>query len=216
MPDIEIVCQKCEKSFRVSEFISAETIACPNCDADVPLRRSSGEREHSKTKRKLVLREINDPTTEERLLQTAEEWTFSERVEAAKREAPKTKMTHHIASWAIFILLGGLMGGLKYGNIVETDLSAFWKYSPGIVIAFNLIVVLKAFKEDIFQGVLCLLVPFYWIYYLFSIADDFYLRAVCAGFLVGVAEDSFYFFSDLWMFVYTHVTDWILAGGGEV
>ncbi len=216
MPDIDIACPKCEKHFRVSEFITAESITCPNCNIPVPLRAPGEKPEPTKPKKKLVLKEIEDPTPEELGEPPAEEWTFSEQMEATRREAPKEKMTHHIASWAIFLVLGGLMGALKYGSIVEADLSTFWKYSPYIVIAFNLIVVIKALKEDIFQGLLCLLVPFYWVYYLFSVSDDFYMRAVCAGLLVGIAEDSFYFFNDVWMFVYTRVTDWILAGGGEV
>jgi hypothetical protein len=216
MPDIDIACPECKKHFRVSEFITSETITCPNCDAQVPLAAPGEKREPSKPKKKLVLKEIVDLTPEERGEPPAEEWTFSEQMESSKRETPKPKLTHHIASWSIFLVLGGLMGGLKYGNIVETDLSTFWKFSPYIVIAFNVLVVIKALKDDIFQGLLCLLVPFYWIYYLFSVSDDFYMRSVCAGLLVGVAEDSFYFFNDLWMHVYTQVTEWILAGGGEV
>ena len=216
MPDIDIACPQCEKHFRVSEFIATETITCPNCDATVPLSKPGEKREPSKPKKKLVLKEIKDVTPEELGEPPPEEWTFSERVEASKREAPKAKMTHHIASWAIFLVLGGIMGALRYGNVVETDLSTVWRFSPYVVIAFNLIVVLKAFKEDMFHGLLCLLVPFYWVYYLFTVTDDFYMRAVCAGFLVGIAEDSAHFFSDIWITVYSHIMDWILAGGGEL
>ena len=46
-------------------------------------------------------------------------------------------------------------------------------------------IILRAFKDTIFQGLLCL-IPLYPFYYIILVCDDFYLRAVVAGTMVGV------------------------------
>jgi hypothetical protein len=70
-----------------------------------------------------------------------------------------------------------------------------------------------AFSDTVFQGILCLLVPFYSYYYLFFISDAFMVRAVAGGLLVGIAQDSMFVFQREAIRIITTVNDWIAAGG---
>jgi len=123
-------------------------------------------------------------------------------------------MYRPVLSWIVFVLIGGAMGYLRYGNYLPPDqLALFAKYGPWIVIAIHVIVTLMAFSDTVFQGILCLLIPFYSFYYLFFVSDAFMIRAVAAGLLVGIAQDSILVFQREANRIITAVNQWISAGG---
>jgi len=124
-------------------------------------------------------------------------------------------MYRPILSWIVFVLLGGAMGYLRYGHGLPPEyVDLFATYGPWIVIAIHVGVVLMAFSDSVFQGILCLLIPFYSLYYLFLVSDAFMIRAVAAGLLVGIAQDSMLVFQRESSRIIEWVNAWI-AGGGE-
>jgi hypothetical protein len=106
------------------------------------------------------------------------------------------------------------MGFLRYGGFLPAEyLSWFPTYGPYAILVVHVILVLMAFKDGIFQGILCLLIPMYSFYYLFIVTDQFYFRAVVAGLLVGVGVDSAVFFQAKFLDVAEEVRGWIASGG---
>ncbi len=103
----------------------------------------------------------------------------------------KSKSFHHTGSWILFILLGGAAGFLRYSNILDSNiLSYIQTYGPYLIIAFHILVTIKAFTDSLFHGILCIFIPLYSAYYLFLVSDAFYMRAVVGGLLVGSAQDT--------------------------
>ena len=83
------------------------------------------------------------------------------------------------------------MGYLRYGGGLPPEyLALAAEYSWIVFMAFHIIVVLKAMTDGMMQGILCLLVPGYSLFYIFAVSDDFYLRAVFGGLLIGIGQDS--------------------------
>ena len=107
-----------------------------------------------------------------------------------------------------------VQGALRYTEVFSSELiPRILAFGPYAVIAFHILITLKAFKDSIFHGILCLLVPLYSFYYLFLVSDDFYLRAVTGGILVGVAQDSAVYFNEIAQRVIADVSGWIASGG---
>ena len=90
------------------------------------------------------------------------------------------------------------------------------RYGPYALLVLHVTLVLMAFQDAMFQGILCLLVPLYSFYWLFMVTDLFMMRAVTAGILVGVGMDSVAFYQDLLNDTYRVVSKWIRSGGGDV
>jgi hypothetical protein len=123
-------------------------------------------------------------------------------------------MRHCIGSWVLFIVLGTAMGFLRYGGILPPQhFQMLTEYGPYVVLFVHAVVVLIAFKDGIFQGILCLLIPMYSFYYLFMVTDQFYFRAIVAGLLVGIGIDSAVFFQGKFLQLAEEVRRWIASGG---
>ena len=117
-------------------------------------------------------------------------------------------------AWLLFIVIGAIAGTLRYSGLIPTSiLQQAVLYEALTVLVFHIFIVLKAFQDSVFQGVLCVLLPPYSIYYLFSAADDFYLRAVVAGLLIGLGQDSGILFHEWSMSAVVTVNEWIASGG---
>ena len=103
---------------------------------------------------------------------------------------------------------------LRYGNILSNDILYLLKeYGPYSVIAIHAYIILLAMKDSLLQGTLCLFVPFYSLFYVFSVADNFYARAVIGAILVGVGLDSSAFYQYHLTRGITVVRLWIESGG---
>lgn len=100
------------------------------------------------------------------------------------------------AAWALFLLLGGLMAGIRYWGLLDLQYE-FRTYGPFVILALYLAIVALAFKEDLFAGVLCVLIPGYGLYYLLNQAGRPFFTAVFFGLLAGLGEDSFLALSDI-------------------
>ncbi len=79
---------------------------------------------------------------------------------------------------------------LRYGGGLKgADLESFRNYGTWIILGAYVLLVILAFKDTVFQGILALLLPGYPIYWLFLVSDLFMLRAILAGMMVGFGAD---------------------------
>ena len=123
-------------------------------------------------------------------------------------------MSHALLSWLTFLCIGGIMGFVRYSGIADPTYTAMLQvYGPYVVVIFHIVIVLAAFQDSAFQGILCLVIPLYSLYYLFVISDEFYLRAILAGILVGVGQDTAIFFQREGGDIIASVGGWIRSGG---
>jgi hypothetical protein len=222
MADIEIKCPVCERTVTISEFVDGDSLYCNSCGEKLRMPSSVP---HAGRKKPTVNRPVitgqttsivPEPEPEEGGDTTA--WRFHRHTQKKREAEQKSKKLHigpAVISWLIFALLAALTFSLKYRNILpEQYHKDFAFYAPFVVLAFYVLIVLKAFKDSVFHGVLCLLLPPYSLYYIFLVSDDFYMRAVFAGLLVGLGQDTFLLLKVVALEAYDIISKFI--GGGAL
>ncbi len=223
MADVEVKCEECGSPITLSEYAAMDTISCRACGAPLRARPSSptdSVRERLKLKQQQQAEEaesdrprIKGPTGE----QPDEEstWRFDRYIQQS-RENIKTdaKQTGVIWSWVCFLLLALLMASIRFLNILPSDYTELLKtYGPYAALGMHVVIVLMAFKDTVFQGILCLLIPGYSVFYLFFVSDNFWTRALFGGLLVGIGLDSALFYKEVAADIYRTVSNYIASGG---
>lgn len=123
----------------------------------------------------------------------------------------------NIGAWLVFLAVGAAMWFARYGSYLRPEQVGMIKtYGPYVVILLHIIIILTAFQDTVFQGILCIIIPFYSFYYLFLVSDAFYLRALGAGLLIGIGVDSALFFQTVANQAIDKANAWIASGGGGV
>jgi hypothetical protein len=222
MADIHLSCSQCAFMMTVSEYADRSLLRCEKCGAEMvgagsapptPARRLKLKprpaRPAPPPERKGARFEASDPD-----LLFDKERDIA-RIRERHRHARQKLSQNHVVAWITFLVLGAVMGFLRYGPPVGPPQIREYLQSYGVILvfAFHLAIVLKAFSDSILQGVLCLFVPGYALYYLFIVSDDFLLRAVFAGLLVGIGQDSALFLQREGTAVVRGVSAWIRSGG---
>ncbi|HAL92416.1 MAG TPA: hypothetical protein DCM68_05260, partial [Verrucomicrobia bacterium] len=118
---------------------------------------------------------------------------------------------NHMA-WALFIVLGGAMAAIKYGGWVDYQYEIA-TYGPWVILGLHLVVAILAFMEELFAGVLCLIIPGYSLYYLLARSGRPFLCALVCGLLVGLGEDTFLIARKLGTQYYDQISGWISDSG---
>jgi len=235
--DIEITCPNCATVTTISEFVDDAKLQCRSCGAH--LEKPGALAQAAKCEGTPV---SPPPPTQSglRLAKRQREYTAPPTDEGdnalkAIVEAPATqgqtvplelrpeikddtrRINHAAIAAALFVVLGGAMGYLRYGNILPEDILALTvEYSWIAFVAFHAMIVLKAMTDNIMQGILCLLVPGYSLFYIFTISDDFYLRAALAGLLVGIGQDTSIKLTAYASTITQIVNGFIAEGGGSI
>ena len=120
-------------------------------------------------------------------------------------------------SWVVFVLVAVVMYFLRYGHLLSNEHHRMLvDYGPYSLLVLHLTLLIMAFQDSIYQGILALLVPLYSFYWLFIISDAFLLRAIVAGLLVGIGIDSLAFYQVWFNEIVRVVKIWIESGGGDV
>lgn len=214
MADIEITCPKCSHVTTVSEFIAPDSLVCHSCGEKLQKPETASPKPKPALQR-LRIQEPEPAVTEEKKAdQAPKEWRFYKHTRKEKKPKRRFRLSHHAAGWIIFVVLAGTMGFMRYGGGLSADhIKLIKQFGPAVVIAIHALIVLKAFKDSVFQGILCLLIPLYSFYYLFLVSDDFYLRAIIGGVLIGIGQDSFDVLKDNIIAGFRAVDAWIQSGG---
>ncbi len=236
MADIDILCAGCGKTSTLSEFADISLIKCQYCggalnssskvvEAATPVAISNpaisaARAENIDTsvqaktdeKKKLSLKKYTEDTDDSSITAQNQKPSQWNQISEAKTEVANRQekhFNHSLASSLIFVVLAGLCGGMRYGGFMPDIIGLIKIYGPWIVIIMHVTIVLKAFKDNMFTGVMCTIIPGYSFYYLFFAGDDFYTRAVFGGILVGIGYDSGLIMNDWAQEGIAYITDLI-------
>jgi len=206
MADIQVECPGCGKPVTVSEFVDLNQLTCRSCGA--PFRGATGEEipevAESETQESPVV--SHPPPPEDTVPNTV--------IARVQRGRPtRFRMTHSMMSWILLAVLGLIALYIRFGGWLNTDHIAWIEsYGPIILLAIHVYVVFKAFRDSVFQGVLCLLVPFYSIYYALVLCYDYTARALIVGALLGLGWDSIRVMLDQAETILPAINDWLTSG----
>jgi hypothetical protein len=213
MADIRLKCANCAKEVAVSEFAKTDGLRC-TCGGK--LQRSAGAQAAvAKPKHGgLSFKSEEQVASENVAVQDPEEWRFVKQMKKDESAQRQPRNTHLIISWLVFLALGGILGYVRYvpNSVPPTYLQMLKDYGIAVFAVLYVTIMLRAFKDNVFQGLLCL-IPLYPFYYIILICDDFYLRAVVAGAMVGVGWDSLLLINTEAQIWINWIQGWIAHGG---
>jgi hypothetical protein len=179
-------------------------VSCKSCGIKLEIPKQKDE---VKTIDKLRLKKKNIPE------EGSEEAEVDPYFKPPKPIKPKKDFTigQHIIAWALFLGLGTLMFFMRYRGFLLNDSqrTIMITYAPLVALSFHILIVLKAFSDNVLHGVLALFVPGYSFIYLLFISDDFYARAAFAGLMVGMGGDAWLYIKDYVINIYDTITAWL-------
>jgi predicted RNA-binding Zn-ribbon protein involved in translation (DUF1610 family) len=192
MADIDITCPSCGNEISVSEYVDPVNLKCPNCESPLTLQ---SERKSEKNAPSVVKGpRIPPPVPQDEVDHAAvheggDEESLADTVMNARqhmlsrRKKPKGRIMHTLGAIGLAVVIAGILYCAKYLLSLPADTQKLVDQG-GVIFIFALwaAIAMLAFKDDVFQGMLCTLIPGYWIYYLFFQSDSFYVRGLAAGF----------------------------------
>lgn len=215
MADVSLHCLSCSKTLTVSQFADHTKLSCPDCGSNMSL--AAPVESHELQRPDLQIRHNRPPAA----MSKSDEPTQADLMQKVfmpgrgivRKRRMSGSIKQVIAAWLLFLALGTAMFFLRYRDIVPDPIPAYVKeYGPYLIGLLHITIIIYAFRDHVLQGILCMLVPFYTLYYL-MVADMMFLRAVTLGLLVGLGQDTFELVSGYWMEFFRTVDAWIREGG---
>lgn len=191
MADVIAKCSVCGHEVAVSEFVDRDLLKCGACGGQlvVPHGPTSATTREAPTvirRREEMLRKAQEEKAQR---QEKPQVKRAKRKARAKQKRQSTivklgglKLNETALSWIMFIVLVIPLCYFSYFDVLEKNLlDQYRMWGMIIMFVFYAVVVVEAMKEDMFEGLLCLFVPGYGLYYLYVKSDSFYLRAIVAA-----------------------------------
>lgn len=198
MADVLIACKHCGAECKVSEFAATDEIACPKCNAKIerPAKNDGPPKSRLSLKKGGSDSRLIDQSEDELAQQavTREQEALApqalDRVHAIREKVSAPKA---ILQWAVFLVVGGIMFWLLYNKGANSSFQEYYEMlrAVGWGIA-SIVLIIVAFQDSTLQGIFCLLLWPYAIYYVFSRADSYLLRGLVMGLLVGICAEVYY------------------------
>jgi hypothetical protein len=233
MSDIVLTCPACRKTRTISEFSDQTAQTCRHCGAAIApttQQATAHAAENARPGLKVARRRTQSNAGTPSSAGAPAVTPLPAPVEADEGPAPasgkiagpalrkeRRLVSHAWIAMALFLVIGGAMWRLRYHNLLPPKYLAYSaEYAWIVVIGMHAAIVLRAMTESFFQGILCLLVPGYSLYYLFAVTDAFYTRAIVAGLLIGIGQDAALRINEHATRITSVVQTWIAHGGGEI
>jgi hypothetical protein len=175
-----------------------EGVEAPGTPSSLSLKDEKKARKREKTRRK------KEKKTEKKQKQTEASASKppaspeQERIKSAMDEAHKTtekvRSPKAVLGWLMFLLVGGILVGLlHYGSEGHPEFLQYYRWARVASWAIvGLILLLVAFEDSTVQGLFCLFIPLYVIYYVFVRCDSHLLRGAFLGVLVSLFAELHY------------------------
>ena len=197
MADIQLTCPACGRLQTVSEFVEERVIACPACGQAMVLP----ERQPRKTGLELKRRGPPRPSEPAGQTDDLKPWDSTVGVptpltrlpKSARREMHRTKMHKlkvRLSVLVFLVLTGGLVYIRFYGGWPGLPLETFELYGLLAIAAAYLFIIGLALRDNMFDGLLAIVVPLYPFYYLFFLSSAVFTRALVGALLAAFGYDT--------------------------
>lgn len=195
MADIVLKCVACGGENKVSEYASSETLVCAACHHALEMP------EPEKKTGKLQMRRIEDETLTGEAKSDAREQKI--RIESAVASAAilgdvhkareTVKRPHAFWSYLTFLIVCGTMVGLQYVLKQRPDLMATYEW---VRIGFSaigaILLLIVAFEDSTFQGLLCLFILPYAIYYAAVRLEVYWIQGIFMGVVIALCAELYF------------------------
>ena len=197
MADITIKCGKCGRDNTVSEYASVGAVSCASCGQTLEL--PSGKKAQNRLQMRKLERDdggvlgAGDPkNTQSKVAKGTV--PVSGVLDDVHKTRQKTKTPLAVWGWLLFLAFSGLLVGIEY-FVTQVDQSFMQWYLMGRLGVWGfitLLVVIVAWEDSSGQGLMCIFVPFYIIYYAFIRVEYYWLRGLFLAVVVGMCAELYY------------------------
>ncbi len=220
MADINITCPSCGKSCTVSEFVAAETLACPACSGRLQLPNADhGPRLKV---RKMTSDEGSTLTSEHAISPLISEARISDQPLSTIGNAHKVRGTikgpARFLSFLLFLVLAGLFVGAQY--FIQQQgaqyLVLYQRISWGVYALLYFLVLLVAAEDSYLQAILCFLLPFYVVYYAFTRMESLLLRGAFMAVIVSLGAEIYFLKNAALLMLAQEQMNQLIEGGSNL
>lgn len=212
MADIQIICSACGQSQTVSEYAQESKLTCPACGQS--LARPEVE------PRKIGLA-IKQPEPhrerEQQILVPAVPLAAERGSRSTVRDIQRVKASRRKIwlSVLVFLVLAGTLAYLRfYGEWQFLPRETLKHYGRWAIAGAYLLIIGLAVKDNMFDGLLAIVVPLYPFYYLFLLSGTVFLRAIVGALVVVFGYDALVVLQGWASQVVAAVNSWIERTGG--
>jgi len=218
MADITLTCGTCGNRITISEYVEAEFMTCAKCRAKVTIPpKQTGAAAAARLKLAPSMQPEPEvpaasatPPARTQLDEVRQNMPFMRRRQKRPRRA--LSLGRVVAAYAVF---AALAGGLLYLRLSPPSgmrelliLGGLWALA-----IMHVSVIIGAFAEDAFHGILTVIIPGYTIFYLFVYSDRFFQRALAAALLVAFGLDAVSVIRHYSHDTYVSVSAWMQDAG---
>lgn len=229
MADITLTCDACGTTLTLSEYAKPANLTCHKCGK--ALGMPNAEKNSTATLLPERIRRakaeaqaaLEGHPPEKDVVLTDISKNIHNR---QKRRARAELLVPTIKAIVLFVILTLLMGYIRYSSLLAPyvneklllflpdDTMETVRFTGFLaVLFFHLVIVIEAMTDQFLNGLLCLLVPGYSLYYLFTSSDSFLLRAIMLSLVIVFGYDFALYVHGYAMDFYTFVKAWLDAGG---
>ncbi len=219
MADITLVCKSCGASLTLSEYAKPDNLTCPACKALMSMPEAKNQKsdrflpEHLRQAKAEAAKTAGTGTPDVPLNSlTAQIHNRPRRRFRMETFLPVLKASLLFAGLtALFVYLRYFRGYTLF--LEPSDLDLFRLGGAGAILFFHVVIVIEALTSSFLTGLLCLLLPGYSLYYLFTESDTFWLRAVILALAVAFGRDFVFYTQDYALSAFAYINAWLAAGG---
>ena len=198
MADIVLKCVACGKKNKVSEYASSETLVCASCHhaLDIPmLEKTSGKlqmRRIESQQAETLTGEVKDHAAEEKI-RLASAVASAAVLGNVHKVRETVKHPHAFWSYLTFLLVCGILVGLQYMLKQRPDLMETYEWARiGFSAIGAVLLLVVAFEDSAFQGLLCLFVLPYAIYYAAVRLETYWIQGIFMGVVVALCAELYF------------------------
>jgi len=213
---ITLRCPDCRKDVTIAADAHADACVCFFCGKKLPRETQASTR----PSRKLALRAGSEAEPGVQSLEGEPPPAAQPSAESLRYKSDHDKRDSEgrlgrMSGWIVFLLFAPAMGFARYGGVVPDHYIQYSRdYAWMVLLVFHFIVTIRAFTDSVFSGILSLLVPGYSLYYLMVVSDEFILRGIVAGSLLGIGQDGAIALQEKMLQICAFANHWILTQGG--
>lgn len=223
MADIILTCKSCGNTITISEFVSAESITCRKCNSQVPVPSKVPEEVAAAPKLRIAVETPEPPPPEPipegdkkkkvkiKAAQPNDVRQYLPRAKKRMRARRASNFEIKVLPWLIFAVLTAILSWVRFwpDAVDEGTLKMIISGGVWVLLVMHITVICYAFTDDVFYGILCLIIPGYSVYYLYIQSDQMIMRSVMGALMIAFGWDAVIAVKELWAEVYATVSIWI-------
>jgi len=198
MADVVVRCVACGRENKVSEYASSETLVCASCHHALELPEP--ENKSGKLQMRRIEAEQSETLTGVKKGDVGDEKIRRESaVESAAilgnvhKVRETVKRPHAFWSYLTFLIVCGTLVGLQYMMKQRPDLMQTYEWARIAFSAIGAILLLVvAFEDSTIQGLLCLFVLPYAIYYAAVRLEIYWVQGIFMGVVVALCAELYF------------------------